>query len=77
MREGRKIKGFKVNFVKRGSDFSKLGLKRGDIIKSLNGEELTDYNRAFEFYKNIDTVENLTLTIQRGQEEMELNYEIN
>lgn len=75
--DGRKITGFKVNFVKRGSDFSKLGLRRGDIIKSVNGEELDSYNSAFELYKNIDTIENLTLTIMRDQKEMELNYEIN
>ncbi len=71
------INGFKVNFVKRGSNFSKLGLRRGDIIKSVNGQELNSYNSAFEIYKNIDSIESLTLTILRGKEEMELNYEIN
>lgn len=75
--DGRDIKGFKVNFVKRGSDFSKLGLRRGDIIKAVNGQEMTSYNSAFEIYKNINTIESLTLTIKRGEEEMELNYEIN
>ncbi len=77
VKEGNQIKGFKVNFVKRGSDFSKLGLRRGDLIKAINGQELNSYNSAFEVYKNIDVVENLTLTIKRGKEEMELNYEIN
>ena len=75
--DGKNIKGFKVNFVKRGSDFSKLGLRRGDIIKAVNGQEMTSYNSAFEIYKNINTIESLTLTIKRGEEEMELNYEIN
>ncbi|MEA3490659.1 MAG: hypothetical protein U9R27_02020 [Campylobacterota bacterium] len=77
VKEGNQIKGFRVNFVKRGSDFSKLGLRRGDLIKTINGQELNSYNSAFEIYKNIDVVENLTLTIKRGKEEMELNYEIN
>jgi len=77
VKDGRDIKGFKVNFVKRGSDFSKLGLRRGDIIKSVNGQELNSYNSAFEIYKNMDSIESLTLTIKRGNEEMELNYEIN
>jgi general secretion pathway protein C len=77
IKEGNKIKGFKVNFVKRGSDFAKLGLRRGDIIKSINGEVLDSYKSAFDIYKNIDTMENLTMTIQRGKEEMELEYEIN
>jgi general secretion pathway protein C len=77
IKEGKKIKGFKVNFVKRGSDFSKLGLRRGDVIKSINGQELSSYNAAFEIYKNIDTMDGLTLKIKRGKEEMELEYEIN
>jgi len=77
IKEGDSIKGFKVNFVKRGSDFSKLGLRRGDVIKSINGQELNSYNSAFEIYKNIDTMDGLTLKIKRGTEDMELEYEIN
>jgi len=75
--EGGHIKGFKVNFVKRGSHFSKLGLRRGDIIKSVNGQELNSYNSAFEIYRDIDNIDSLTVVIMRGKEEMELNYEIN
>jgi len=77
VKEGDRIKGFKVNFIKRGSDFAKLGLRRGDVIKSINGQEITDYKSAFDSYKNIDIMDGLTLTIQRGNEEMELEYEIN
>lgn len=71
------IKGFKVNFVKRGSDFAKLGLRRGDVIKSINGEELNSYKSAFDIYKNIDTMDDLTMKVMRGKKEMELEYEIN
>ena len=76
IKDGNQIKGFKVNFVKRGSDFAKLGLKRGDVIKAINGQELDSYNAAFDIYRNIDSMEDLTLTIKRGNEEMELEYEI-
>ena len=77
LKDGETIKGFKVNFVKRGSDFAKLGLRRGDIIKSINGQELDSYKKAFDVYKNIDTMDNLTMKIMRGKKEMELEYEIN
>ena len=77
IKDGSTVKGFKITFVKRGSPFAKLGVKRGDIIKSMNGQEINSYNAAFETYKNIGNVENLTLVIQRGKEEMELEYEIN
>ena len=71
------LDGFVVNFVKRGSDFEKLGLKRGDILKSINGEELNSYNSAFSFYKEIENIDSLTLGIVRNNREMELEYEIN
>ncbi len=71
------LDGFIVNFVKKGSDFDKLGLKRGDILKSINGEELNSYNSAFSFYKEIENIDSLTLGIIRNNQEMELEYEIN
>jgi general secretion pathway protein C len=77
IKEGSTLKGFKITFVKRGSPFAKLGVRRGDIIKSINGQEINSYNAAFNVYKNIGDVENLTLVIKRGKEEMELEYEIN
>ncbi|NOZ90630.1 MAG: hypothetical protein GXO60_05010 [Epsilonproteobacteria bacterium] len=70
------LDGFKVNFVRRGSDFEKLGLKRGDILKAVNGQELNSYNTAFSFYKDIDNIESLTLSIIRNNQDMELEYEI-
>jgi len=70
------LKGFKVNFIKRNSDFEKLGLKRGDILTGINGQELDSYNAAFSFYKEMDSIENLTLSIKRNNQDMELEYEI-
>jgi len=77
IKEGENLKGFRVSFVKRNSDFSKLGIRRDDVIKSINGQEINSYNAALGVYKNIQNIDNLTLVIQRGKEEMELEYEIN
>jgi len=77
MKEGKNFKGFKVDFVKKDSPFAKLGLQRDDILKSVNGQEISSYNAAFEIYKNMKNVENLTLVIVRGDKELELEYEIN
>ncbi len=76
-KEGKDLKGFRVTFVRKDSHFSKLGLRRGDVIKSINGQEITSYNDAMNVYKNINAMESLSLTITRGKEEMELEYEIN
>ena len=77
MKDGKDLKGFKINFVKKGSPFAKLGIRRDDVIKAINGQEIKSYNAAFGVYKNIKDVENLNLVIMRGKEEMELEYEIN
>jgi general secretion pathway protein C len=76
-KEGNALKGFRVTFVRRNTPFAKLGLRRGDIIKAINGQEINSYSAAMSVYNNINKMENLTLTIKRGKEEMELEYEIN
>ena len=77
IKKGGKIEGFSISFVRKGSPFAKLGVKRGDVIKSINGQKIDSYNAAFGVYKNISNIDNLTLVIQRGKEEMELEYEVN
>ncbi|MBD3790398.1 MAG: PDZ domain-containing protein [Campylobacterales bacterium] len=77
IKKGNALDGFKVTFIRRGSMFEKLGLQRGDVLKSINGEELNSYNAAMNMYKNMPDTDNLTLIIQRGDQEMELEYEIN
>jgi len=77
LKEGSSLKGFRITFVRKDSPFEKLGVRRDDVIKSINGQEINSYNAAFEAYKNIKNVDNLTLVIQRGKEEKELEYEIN
>jgi len=71
-----KLNGFKINFVKKGSDFEKLGLKRGDILTAINAEELNSYGAAMTFFKDIEDIENLTLTVQRNGRSEDLEYEI-
>jgi len=77
VKNGNDLAGFQITFVRSGTPFAKLGIRRGDIIKSINGQEITSYNAALNFYKNLENLENATLVIQRGKEEMELEYEIN
>jgi len=77
IKNGKDLKGFSISFIRRGSPFAKLGLKRGDVISSINGQKIDSYNAAFGIYKNIKDIENLSLVIKRGEEEMELEYEVN
>ena len=71
-----KLDGYKVNYVKKGSDFEKLGLKRGDILVEINAEPLNSLSAAMNFFKEINSIENLTLTVIRNGKREDIEYEI-
>ena len=77
IKKGKELTGFSISFIKKGSLFEKLGVKRGDVIKMINGQEINSYQAAMNFYKELPNMNNLTLVIERGKEEMELEYEVN
>jgi len=77
VKKGKDVVGFRINFVRRDSPFAELGIRRDDVIKSINGQAIDSYSAAFAVYKNIKNIDNMSLVIQRGKEEMELEYEVN
>jgi len=77
IKKGKELEGFSISFIRKGSPFAKLGLKRGDVIESINGQKIDSEKAAFDMYKNIKNIDNLSLVIKRGKEEMELEYEVN
>ncbi len=75
-RENNKLKGFRVRFVKRKSLFEKLGLRQGDVIVGINGESINSYSLPMKMLSNIDSMDGLILQVKRGNNEVELEYEI-
>jgi len=71
-----KLNGFKINYVKRGSDFEKLGLKRGDLLTAINAEKLDNLGAVMGLYGDINNIENLTLTVERNGKSEDIEYEI-
>ena len=76
VRRSGQMLGYKVRFIRRSSPLSKLGLQRGDVIKSINGEDIVDFNGPMGILKTADTIEGLTITVIRKNEEKELEYEV-
>jgi len=70
------IDGFKVNRIKPKTAFAKIGLKRNDIIKSINNIKLKSYNDAFKIYKKINKIKSLNIEVIRNNTLMEIYYEI-
>ncbi|XPV67452.1 MAG: hypothetical protein ACNI25_09000 [Halarcobacter sp.] len=76
VRVGNKIEGFKVDRVNLNSVFGKLGLVKGDVIKSINGTKMNSYADAFKVYNQINNIDYLSIEVLRNNEIVELNYEI-
>jgi len=72
----KKIIGFRIRKIKEGSLFSKLGLQKEDVITQVNDKPLKSYGDAFKIYYNIDNVKRLKLSIIRGSEIKEIDYEV-
>ncbi len=76
LRRNGKIEGFKIQKVSKNSVFEKLGLRKNDIIKSVNGSKIRSYSDAFKIYNAINNIDYLRLEVLRNNEIMELDYEI-
>jgi general secretion pathway protein C len=72
---GNKVSGMKILSVKNGSIFSKLGLKRGDVLQKINGLEL-DVKQGFAIFNQLKDQKNITLDLIRQGQPMTLDYEI-
>jgi general secretion pathway protein C len=72
----KRLKGFEVTWVKKGSLFAKLGLMKGDIIVGVNGKTLKSVSQVFKIYNNMDKMDSLKLKIMRNNQEKELEYEV-
>ncbi|MFA5811070.1 MAG: type II secretion system protein GspC [bacterium] len=72
---GGKVSGMKILSVKNGSLFSKLGLRRGDVLQKINGMEL-DVKKGFEIFNQLKEQKTITLDLIRQGQPTTLEYEI-
>jgi len=63
--DGKQV-GFRVYPGRDRRKFADLGLRPGDIIKDIDGRELTDASQAMQIFQSLGTSEQVTVTIERG-----------
>ena len=73
---GGKIDGFRFVSIQPDSIFSKLGFKPGDIIKSVNDEEVTSPTQAMEMYQSLKSSDQLNLSVTRDGRDETFDYRI-
>ena len=74
-RQGKPV-GFKVVGIRSNSIFRHLGLKSGDVLKSVGGEELTSINKALGLFEQLKSSNNVNLDIERLGKSKNFEYNI-
>lgn len=74
--QGGKATGFRLFAIRQGSLFDKIGLRNGDIIQSINGNDISDPARAMGLFQELRNESNLEAKIIRNKEEKTLSYSL-
>lgn len=62
--------GYRVYPGRNRRQFAALGLRPGDLIKTIDGAALTDPQQAMQVFQNLGTAEQVSVTVERnGQQE--------
>jgi general secretion pathway protein C len=77
MGPGGMIECFSLAEISQGSIYERLGLKRGDCIKSVNGEKIDSPAKAMELYNALRSSANsINLGVERGGRDDNFQYNI-
>ena len=71
-----KPNGFKLYAIRPGSMFAKIGMQNADLIKAINGLDMSTPDKALEAYTKLKTASHLTVMLERRNENITLDYQI-
>jgi general secretion pathway protein C len=68
--------GFRIASIKPQSFLESLGLKRGDVLKGVNGLKINNPEEAFRAYQQVQTQSTITLDVERDNQLQSFTFEI-
>lgn len=71
-----KVRGFRLNYARQNSIATALGLKRGDVITSVNGMEATSADKLLEIYTKLRESTSLSISIERKGKPLTMSYRV-
>lgn len=71
-----KMEGFRVNYIIPGSMVEKMGIRKGDIIKKINGQAIDSPSKIFEFYRKFGNSNRIVVEIDRYGKNESLVYQV-
>lgn len=73
--QGRTV-GVKLYGIRRNSLLGKLGMHNGDMLRTINGFDMTSPDSALEAYSKLRNVDHLTVAVERRGKAMNIDYNI-
>lgn len=70
------ILGFALYDIEKDSVYAKAGLSDGDVIKSINGEELNSAQGAIKLLNSLKNANGMNIIIERGGQSLPLNLDV-
>jgi len=71
-----KADGLRLFAIKPDSLFAKVGLKNGDILKTINGKSMADPSQALKLFEELKDERSITVVLERNRIVSEFKYEI-
>lgn len=74
--EDGRVVGVKLYGIRRTSLLGKLGIRNGDMLRTINGFDMTSPDTALEAYSRLRTADALSVALKRQNKEMTIEYNI-
>jgi general secretion pathway protein C len=74
--EDGRVVGVRLYGVRRTSLLGRLGIRNGDMLRTINGFDMTSPDTALEAYTRLRTADKLTLAVKRQNKDMTIEYGI-
>ncbi len=68
--------GLTLTRVRPDSIFTQLGLRSGDIITGVDGQDIQSVDDALRFYRSLKSADNVSVQIRRRGQQQTINYNI-
>jgi general secretion pathway protein C len=68
--------GLALSQIKPNSIFRRMGLRNGDVLKSVDGQEIRSVDDALKLYESLKSADSVSVVLQRRGADRTINYNI-
>jgi len=66
--------GLMLSSIRSGSIFKKMGLRNGDVITSVDGQQIESVDDALQFYEHLNSATDIALELKRRGQNKSIKY---